>query len=103
MWFNQAQHWHISCLDDLTRESMEKLFREEDLPRNCYYGDGTPIEETVMQEILGLYKELEVVSRWETGDILMLDNLMTAHGRNPFKGDRKLLVAMGEMTSYSDL
>jgi hypothetical protein len=33
----------------------------------------------------------------------MLDNLLTAHGRNPFSGERKILVAMGEMTSYGDV
>src|SRR5439155_20561203 len=41
-WFNQAQHWHSSCLPVATRESIVTLFREEDYPRHCYYGDGSP-------------------------------------------------------------
>ena len=103
VWFNQAQHWHPSCLDETTRSSLLSLFPEEDLPRNCYYGDGSPIEDSVMAEICAVYKELEVCFPWRTGDVLLLDNMLTAHGRNSFVGERKLFVAMGEMISKDDL
>jgi amino acid adenylation domain-containing protein len=102
-WFNQAQHWHVSCLGQVTRDSVRSLFREEDFPRHCYYGDGSPIEDSVMAEILNVYRELEVSFAWRKGDILVLDNLLTAHARNRFKGERKLLVAMGDMRSYADV
>ncbi|MBA3246894.1 MAG: TauD/TfdA family dioxygenase [Pyrinomonadaceae bacterium] len=102
-WFNQAQHWHISCLEPELRESLLEMFSEQDLPRNCYYGDGSRIEDSVMQEILELYQQLEVSFRWQAADILMLDNMLTAHGRNPFVGERRILVAMGEMLSYEDV
>lgn len=102
-WFNQALHWHPACLDTQTRESLTSLFGQENLPRNCYYGDGTAIEESVMQEICKIYRELEVNVSWEIGDVLLLDNLLTAHGRNPFVGERKLLVAMGGMTSFDEI
>jgi alpha-ketoglutarate-dependent taurine dioxygenase len=99
-WFNQAQHWHPSCLDKQTRSSFLSSFREEDLPRHCYYGDGLAIEDAVMEEILDVYAEMEVSFQWLRGDVLMLDNLLTAHARNPFVGERKILVAMGEMSAY---
>jgi amino acid adenylation domain-containing protein/FkbM family methyltransferase len=102
-WFNQAQHWHISCLDPITRESIEAIYAKEDYPRNCYYGDGSQIEDSVMAEILEVYKQLEVVFPWRAGDILMLDNVLTAHARRPFDGERKLLVAMGDMLSFDDV
>ncbi len=102
-WFNQAQHWHPACLDPITRESLLTSFKPEDLPRNCYYGDGTPIEDSVMEEICGVYQQLEVVFPWQTGDILLLDNILAAHARNPFVGERKLFVAMGEMKSYTEI
>ena len=79
------------------------LFAEADLPRNCYYGDGTPIEDSVMAEICEVYQQLEVSFPWQQGDILLLDNLLVAHARNPFFGERKLLVAMGNMTSFADI
>ncbi|PYS87924.1 MAG: taurine catabolism dioxygenase TauD [Acidobacteria bacterium] len=101
VWFNQAQHWHIACLDAATRKALTSVFREADLPRTCYYGDGTVIEDSVMEEILALYQQLEVSFAWQERDILMLDNLLTAHARNPFAGARQLLVAMGGMLSYT--
>jgi alpha-ketoglutarate-dependent taurine dioxygenase len=102
-WFNQAQHWHLSCLDPETRAALRVSFNEEDYPRNCYYGDGSPIEDSVIDEILEVYRGLEVSFPWRKGDIVMLDNMLTAHGRNPFAGQRKLFVAMGEMLSYEDV
>ncbi|MBW4454439.1 MAG: TauD/TfdA family dioxygenase [Nostoc indistinguendum CM1-VF10] len=102
-WFNQAQHWHPACLDAITRESLFTSFKSEDLPRNCYYGDGTLIEDSVMEEICGVYQQLEVSFPWQQGDVLLLDNILAAHARNPFVGERKLLVAMGEMTSYKEI
>ncbi|MFL6253470.1 MAG: amino acid adenylation domain-containing protein [Pyrinomonadaceae bacterium] len=102
-WFNQAQHWHISCLDPATRESVVALFAEEDFPRNCYYGDGSRIADEEMRAVLDTYARLEVVFPWERGDVLVLDNLLTAHGRNRFSGERKLMVAMGGMLSYEEV
>jgi alpha-ketoglutarate-dependent taurine dioxygenase len=97
VWFNQATHWHMSCLPPAVRNSIRTLFREEDYPRNCYYGDGSKIEDSVMQEICGLFKETEISFPWQRGDILMLDNMLTAHARNPFVGPRKIAVAIGEL------
>jgi len=103
VWFNQAQHWHLSCLDRTTRESLQALYKEQDLPRNCYYGDGSPIDDSEMDEILEVYRKLEISFPWQKWDILMLDNMLMAHGRNSFVGERKLLVAMGEMSAYSQV
>jgi len=99
VWFNQAQHWHPAMLDEETRKSLRALFDEHDLPRHCHYGDGSPIEDSVMHEICSVYQDLEVVFPWHAGDIVMLDNMLVAHARNPFVGERKLCVALGEMIS----
>jgi alpha-ketoglutarate-dependent taurine dioxygenase len=97
VWFNQLQHWHPSCLDQATRQSMLSLFREQELPRNCYYGDGSIIEDSVMKHVGEVYRNTAVSFPWQRGDILMIDNMLTAHARNTYEGPRKILVAMGEM------
>lgn len=102
-WFAQLTHWHPVCLEPETRECLQSSFQYEDLPRNCYYGDGSPIEDSVIEELCAVYQQLEVSFPWQRGDVLVLDNLLTAHARNPFVGDRKLLVAMGEMSSFDEI
>lgn len=99
-WFTQAQHWHVACLDPTTRAALLSSMAEADLPRHCYYGDGSPIEDSVMEEICAIYQELELAFPWQRGDVMMVDNVLTAHGRNPYQGSRKLLVALGEMTMF---
>jgi alpha-ketoglutarate-dependent taurine dioxygenase len=102
VFFNQVQLHHIYCLDAAVRESLLAMFGEEDLPRHVYYGDGSRIEDSIMEEICAAYREAAVSFRWQVGDIMMLDNMLTAHGRNPYTGERKIVVAMGEMASEQE-
>jgi alpha-ketoglutarate-dependent taurine dioxygenase len=97
VFFNQLQLHHVSCLEPTVRESLLSVFREEDLPRNVYYSDGSRIEDSVVEEIREIYQKIAVNFRWREGDVLMLNNMLTAHGRNPYTGPRKIVVAMGEM------
>ncbi|GHO86472.1 TauD/TfdA family dioxygenase [Dictyobacter formicarum] len=99
LFFNQIQLHHISCLDPDVKESMLSMFSAEDLPRNVLYGDGTPIEDSIVNEISAIYDRLAVRFQWQKGDVIMLDNMMVAHARDPFEGTRKILVAMAEMVS----
>jgi alpha-ketoglutarate-dependent taurine dioxygenase len=103
VWWNQAPHWHPACLDQDTRASLLTLFAPDELPRNCFYGDGSPIEDEVMDAICAAYQKAEVCFPWNTGDILLLDNLMIAHARNPYQGERKIYVSMGNMMTLQDL
>jgi alpha-ketoglutarate-dependent taurine dioxygenase len=97
IWFNHAHMFHVSNLAPAVREALLAEFREDELPRNAFYGDGTPIETSVLDEIRGLYEELAVRFDWLPGDVAMLDNFLTSHGREPFTGPRKILVAMAEI------
>ncbi|HEU5380780.1 MAG TPA: TauD/TfdA family dioxygenase [Ktedonobacteraceae bacterium] len=103
VFFNQIFLHHISCLDPAVRESMETMFSAKDLPRNVSYGDGSPIEDAVVEEIQRVYNQLAVRFQWQPGDIAMVDNMMVAHSRDPFAGTRKILVAMAEMITNKDI
>ncbi|MEC4813419.1 MAG: TauD/TfdA family dioxygenase [Scytonema sp. PMC 1069.18] len=96
VWFNQAHLFHLSNLELEVCEALLTLFKEEALPRNAYYGDGSPIETSVLDEIREAYHQASVSFPWQKGDILLLDNMLVAHGRKPFLGTRKIVVAMGE-------
>jgi amino acid adenylation domain-containing protein len=100
--FNQLQLHHIACLAPAVRESLLSMMPEEDLPRNVYYGDGTQIETSVMESIGELYDRLGVSFRWQKHDVLMLNNMLVAHSRNPYLGERKIVVALGNLVSKSD-
>ncbi|MCW5312699.1 amino acid adenylation domain-containing protein [Nostoc sp. KVJ3] len=97
VFFNQIQLHHIAYLDAEVRESLLSTFGDKKLPRNVYYGDGTPIEDSVIAEINEVYQQSQTSFTWQKNDILMLDNMLTAHGRNPYIGSRKVVVAMAEM------
>ncbi|HEX5760247.1 MAG TPA: amino acid adenylation domain-containing protein [Thermoanaerobaculia bacterium] len=97
VFFNQIQAHHVSCLEPEVRASLLSLFGEADLPRNVLYGDGSPIEDAVMAEVRAAYEQVAVAFPWQRGDVLLVDNMLTAHSRNPYEGPRKIVVAMGEM------
>lgn len=94
VWFNAAHMFHISNMRRQVREDMRMIFDESQLPRNVYYGNGDVIEDEVFDEIRAAYQENQLVFEWKAGDLLLLDNMLFAHGRQPFSGTRKVLVGM---------
>lgn len=96
VWFNHALFFNISSLHSQARESMLSVVKEEDLPFNSFYGDGSPIEDCVLDEIRQAYEQETVTFSWQERDILMLDNMLAAHGRESYTGERRIVVAMAE-------
>jgi len=96
LWFNQAHLFHISNQDADVRETLEDLFAPDELPRNVFFADGSTIEDSILNDVRAIYEEEQIVFPWQAGDVLMLDNMLMAHGRTPFKGPRKIIVAMAE-------
>lgn len=101
VFFNQLQLHHVSCLAAPVRESLLSMMREEDLPRNVYYGDGARIDDSVVDELLTLYRASAVAFPWQAHDIIMLNNMLVAHSRNPYVGERKIVVALGDLVTMS--
>lgn len=92
-WHAQAHTLHYSSFG-VALEAMRRLVGEENLPVNTFYGDGTSLDPADVQAISKLHFNHAILFPWQHGDVLMLDNLLTAHGRQPFKGERRVLVAM---------
>jgi alpha-ketoglutarate-dependent taurine dioxygenase len=102
VWFNHAHMFHSSNLEPDVRASLRAEFGEEELPRNAFYGDGSPIEDSVLDEIRRVYREATVAFDWKHGDVLLLDNFLASHGREPFRGPRQIVVAMAELFTSPD-
>lgn len=96
VWFNQAHLFHISNLQPEVRESLEELLGIENVPRNTYFADGSPIPDAMLDDVRAVLDAETVSFLWEKGDVTMLDNMLIAHARSPFKGPRKVVVAMAE-------
>ncbi len=94
-WFNHVAFWHPSSLPKEMHETLLKSFDVRDFPFSTYYGDGTEIPNDVIRHIRQAYVSSEILFDWKKGDVLLIDNWAVAHGRKPFKGARKILVAMG--------
>lgn len=101
VWFNQAHLFHPSSLSRESREAMREIFDEQDFPRQVYFGDGTPLPESDLEEIREAFRSETIVFPWREGDILALDNMLVSHGRLPYQGPRKILAALRDRYSTS--
>jgi amino acid adenylation domain-containing protein len=95
--FNQIQLHHISCLEPELREDLIGTVGLDRMPRNVFYGDGSPIEDDTMAIVGRTYEDCAVRFDWRRGDVVMLDNMLAAHARDPYEEPRKIVVAMGAM------
>ncbi|HEX8282846.1 MAG TPA: TauD/TfdA family dioxygenase [Pyrinomonadaceae bacterium] len=103
VWFNHATFFHVSTLDPALRAGLLAGFEDEaELPTNTYYGDGSPIEPETLDVLREAYREETVSFAWERGDVLLLDNILAAHGRAPYEGARRILVGMTELINRSE-
>lgn len=96
VWFNHATFFHVTSLAAEVQEGLREIFEEEDLPTNTYYGDGGRIPDEVMDHLRDAYRASTTRFDWQRDDVLIVDNMLAAHGREPFTGPRKIAVAMAE-------
>jgi len=91
VWFNHAFFFHRYALP---KEIRAGLASDEELPFQTYFGDGSEIPEEMIQEIREAYRQASFAFPWTRGDVLYMDNMLMAHGRRPYKGNRQILVSL---------
>ena len=101
-WFNQIAFLNEWTLAPEVHEYLVDVYGADGLPFNSRFGDGTPIAENVVQTINEVYEANTVRDRWMAGDLLLVDNIRAAHGREPFEGPREVVVAMANVVRIAD-
>jgi len=96
LWFNHAVFFHFSSLAPAAQASILEVLDRKDVPFDTFYGDGGSIDDATLEAIRRAYDAETSRFAWTPGDILMLDNMLVCHGRDPFTGPRNLAVAMGD-------
>jgi alpha-ketoglutarate-dependent taurine dioxygenase len=96
VWFNQADQWHPAALGDDTAAALAGIMPAEDLPQSVTFADGSPIPDSYVLQIRDRGLDTAVDVDWNAGDLLLIDNVLVGHGRRPFTGARRVLVAMSD-------
>ncbi len=99
LWFNHAAFFHYSALAPEIRDGLVADFGIEGLPYNTCFGDGSPISAEKIAHVSQAYEQERVLFPWQSGDTLLLDNMAIAHAREPYKGERLVVVSMTEPTT----
>lgn len=103
VWFNHALALHKSSLDDSLKETLLRQGGESNLPHNTYFGNGEPIPNEVIQHIRDVHARFTILFDWRPGDVLMLDNMLMAHGREPYEGERVVYAAMADPLTWREV
>jgi hypothetical protein len=97
VFFNQAHLFHVSSLGSAASSLIEMFGKC--LPRQSYYGDGGEISADELEVVRKAFKNESLAFPWQQGDVILVDNMQFAHGRNPYSGPRKVIVSL--LDSYS--
>ena len=83
VWFNDAHLCHPGVLETRRGVSVPKPPAPKEPSLQVYHADGTSIRRSDLALIAAAFEASRIVIDWEPGDVLMLDNLLTAHSLVP--------------------
>ncbi|EXJ86486.1 hypothetical protein A1O3_03437 [Capronia epimyces CBS 606.96] len=61
------------------------------------FGDGTPIPEKYLARLAEITDEIRVLHKWQRGDVLVYDNIIAQHGRQPWEGEQSDRVVLASL------
>jgi alpha-ketoglutarate-dependent taurine dioxygenase len=94
VWFNQSDQWHPAALGDKTAAALAKVVPADRLPQSVTFADGSPIPDEYVVQVRDRALQAAIDVDWRPGDLLLIDNVLVGHGRRPYTGERRILVAM---------
>lgn len=95
-WFNHVLFFNRYSRYEELGLAHNDFLPDEYLASETFFGDGTAIAFEEYMEIKNAYDRNKIAFSYQKGDILFLDNMLTAHGRNPYKGERTIATAIIE-------
>ncbi|MFE4972096.1 TauD/TfdA family dioxygenase [Kitasatospora sp. NPDC056651] len=95
-WFNQIAFLSEWSLDPDVREYLVSVLGPDGLAFNTAWGNGEPFTADLIQVINEAYVRATRREPWQTGDLLVVDNIRMAHNREAFEGDRRILLALAD-------
>jgi hypothetical protein len=101
-WFNDVGFFSQWSVDAEERQVLLSAFGDRGLPFNARFGDDEPIGEESWRKVLDGYDAVVRRVPWRAGDLLLIDNVLCAHGREPYTGDWELAFAPAETVSLAD-
>jgi alpha-ketoglutarate-dependent taurine dioxygenase len=100
--FNQVAFLNEWTIDPEVREYLVEMYGAEGLPFNTGFGSGEPVTEEIVELINAVYEAHTVREPWQVGDLMLVDNIRTAHSREAYVGPREIVVGMAEPVRLSD-
>jgi alpha-ketoglutarate-dependent taurine dioxygenase len=101
-WFNQIPFLNEWTIAPEVREYLVDVYGADGLPFNTRYGNGDPIGQDVVELLNKVYEDNTAREPWQAGDLLLVDNVRTAHSREPFQGPREVLAGLADPVRLAD-
>jgi alpha-ketoglutarate-dependent taurine dioxygenase len=101
--FNQIAFLNEWTIAAEIREYLVDVYGAEGLPFNTMFGNGEPLTEDIVELINAVYDAHTMREPWQAGDLMLVDNIRTAHSREAYEGPREILVGMAEPVRLSDV
>jgi len=101
-WFNQIAFLNEWTIAPEIREYLVDVYGSDGLPFTTSFGNGDPIGEEVVQLLNQVYETHTRREPWQDGDLMLVDNVLSAHSREAFTGPREILVGLAEPVRLAD-
>jgi hypothetical protein len=88
-----AFHWSSCVLQGFSGE--QRCQKKNDTQQ--LFGDGTPIPEKYLAKLAEITDEIRVLHKWQRGDVLVYDNIIAQHGRQPWEGEQSDRVVLASL------
>jgi hypothetical protein len=95
-WFNHAFFFNPHSLEPESLREFMLGEPEDEISTLSRYGDGSPIAAETIEEIRAAYEAERSAPDWNPGDVILLDNMLVSHAREPYTGTRRIAVAMSD-------